>query len=89
MVIYMLRDLRDHLQDVQHFGPAVLGRILTKADANGYLVARTRLGDFYLRRTETDMRVLRQIFIGREYDLDQFAQGKLVRAAYDNALQRG
>jgi len=85
----MLRHLRNHLQDMLHFGPAVLGRALTKANANGYLVARTRFGNFYLRRAETDMRVLRQIFIGREYDLDQFAQGKLVRAAYDNALQRG
>lgn len=89
MITDMLRHLRVQIHDVQHFGPAVLGRALNKADAGGYSIARTRFGNFYLRRSETDMRVLRQVFISREYDLDRFPQGKLVRAAYESALQRG
>jgi len=89
MIKNMLHTLRNHLQDIQHFGPAVLGRMLTKTNVDGYSVAQTRFGKFHLRRVETDLRVLRQIFISREYDLDRFPQGELVRSVYEAALQRG
>ncbi len=70
MIKNMLHTLRNYLQDIQHFGPAVLGRMLTKTNVDGYSVAQTRFGKFHLCRVETDLRVLRQIFISREYDLD-------------------
>lgn len=80
--------MRDHLQDVRHFGPAILQRIMQHPDPRGYTSAKSRFGPFFIRRSETDMKVLRQIFIGREYDLDRFPQGAVVRRTYEGLLQR-
>lgn len=63
--------------------------MLKKPDASGYTTVKTRFGTFFVRRSETDMQVLRQIFVRREYDLDRFPQGEWVRSAYEDALRRG
>jgi FkbM family methyltransferase len=85
----LLGKFRLHYKDARHFGPAVLRRIVQQPDTNGYSVAKTRFGEFFVRRSDTDMEVLRQVFVGRDYDLDRFPQGALVRSAYEEALQRG
>ena len=77
-----------HFEDMRDLGPALIARFFLRADVRGYSVARTRYGDFFFRRFDTDLRVLRQIFAGREYDLDRFPQGKIVRDAYDDMLRR-
>ena len=56
---------------------------------NPYSQISTRYGQFSIRRSETDMKVLRQVFIEREYDLDRFPQGGVVRAACEDIVRRG
>jgi FkbM family methyltransferase len=85
----MLHQLKVHLQDIRSFGPVVLERMLKKPNASGYTAVKTRFGTFFIRYFETDMQVLRQILIQREYDLDRFPQGEWVRSAYEDALRRG
>lgn len=84
-----LSALKTFVQDIQHFGPSVLRRYVHGGDKAGRSEVATRFGRFTVRQSETDMKVLRQIFIQREYDLDRFPQGALVRAAYDGILRRG
>jgi FkbM family methyltransferase len=85
----LLGELRIHCRDVKHFGLGILARFLRRQDANGYIVMTTRFGPFFLRPSETDLLVLRQIFVNREYDLEVFPQGEVIRNAYNDCLQRG
>ncbi len=85
----MLGQLRLHYKDVKTFGPDIL-----RASVRGRSGAlprniRTRFGNFVVRRSESDVEVLRQIFLHRDYDLDAFPQGKNIRAAYLNCIERG
>lgn len=63
--------------------------MLRRPDANRNSVVKTQLGTFLIRRVDTDLAVLRQVFVNREYDLDRTAQGKRVRSAYEHILRRG
>ena len=81
-------NLRRNFEDMRDLGPAIVARFFRRPDLRGYSVARTRYGDFFFRRFDTDLRVLRQIFVDREYDLDRFPQGRIVWDAYDDMLRR-
>jgi FkbM family methyltransferase len=84
-----VRKLRRHFEDMRDLGPRVVERIFHKPDASGYSIVETRYGSFFIRRYDTDMYALRQIFVDGEYDLDRFPQGKTIRSACDDMLQRG
>ncbi|MCL2427883.1 MAG: FkbM family methyltransferase [Alphaproteobacteria bacterium] len=85
----LIGKLKRHRRDVRDFGPAVLGRIFRKPDKNRSVVVSTRYGRFFIRRFDTDLDVLRQVFVDRQYDLDRFPQGKTIRAQYEDMLGRG
>lgn len=85
----LVRSLRRNVRDARDLGPAVLGRLVARPDAAGYSRVSTRYGAFFIRRAETDMNVLRQVFGDREYDLGRFPQGARVQARYQAALDQG
>lgn len=85
----LIAKLARHCVDMHFFGPAVVGRIFRRQDANRSVVVNTRFGRFFIRRFDTDMAVLRQVFVDRQYDLDRFPQGRVVRARYEDTLRRG
>lgn len=81
--------LRQTARDARDLGPTVLQHLVGRPDAAGYSRVPTRYGSFYVRRSETDMNVLRQVFGNREYDLNRFPQGRRVQARYQAALDQG
>jgi FkbM family methyltransferase len=83
------RELALQSRDVWIFGPGILTRFFRRCDTDGCVEIDTRFGRFAIRPSDSDLQVLRQIYIRREYDLDRFVQGKWVRAAYERILQRG
>jgi FkbM family methyltransferase len=87
MTVY--RTLRENYRDLRNFGPAMFARGVRGKDKRGYARVSTRFGRFYIRPSETDLKVLRQIFIDREYDLEVVPQGKVIREIYNTILERG
>ncbi len=85
----ILRELVTLARDVRDFGPSVLMQVFARLDADGYACVNTRVGVFKIRPSETDMNVLRQVFVAREYDFDRVPQGRLIRVAYEKALRSG
>ena len=75
-----LRHLRSNLADVKNFGPGVLARHLGRRRVN-----LRGVGPVSLRRGQSDMLCMRQVFAGREYDLSGLPA---VQARIDAALQR-
>jgi FkbM family methyltransferase len=76
----LLRNLRYYLADLKNFGPGVLARH----------VGRTQLtlrgvGRVMLRRGQSDMMCMRQVFAGLEYDLSTMPR---VQARVDAAMKR-
>jgi FkbM family methyltransferase len=87
--MWLVSNLLGHYYDAKHLGPGILARFVRRKNSRGYIAVTTRFGAFSLRPSETDLQVLRQIFIDREYDLEAFPQGKEIRQAYDDCLRRG
>lgn len=85
----LIGKLKRHCEDVRDFGPAVAARLFRRPDNNRTVVVSTRYGRFFIRRFDTDICVLRQVFVERQYDLDRFPQGKTIKAHYEDQLRRG
>jgi FkbM family methyltransferase len=84
-----LRSLYTHLKDAVTFGPSILLRRVLRPDANGVIRISTRLGMINLRPSDSDMRVLRQVFVENDYDLNRHAQMTRIRSAYESMLRAG
>jgi len=80
------KKLHRNFKDMKELGPLIITRALRKPDRRGYSVIKTRHGEFFFRRSDTDFWILRQIFVDREYDLDRFPQGKIVKDAYNDLI---
>jgi FkbM family methyltransferase len=78
-----------HLKDIVTFGPSILLRRVLPPDANGVIRISTRLGTINLRPSDSDMSVLRQIFVQKDYDLNKHAQMTRIRSAYEAMLRAG
>jgi len=77
------------LRDVRIFGPSILLRNINPRDTDGIACIRTWQGRFHLRPADSDMKVLHQVFVEKDYDLDRYPQGARIRAAYDSILKAG
>lgn len=84
-----LRPLYSHLKDTLTFGPSILLRHILPTDTNGVVRISTRLGMIYLRPHDSDMTVLRQVFVANQYDLNKEAQMTRIRSAYASMLIAG
>lgn len=87
------RKLHANVRDLEEFGVSLLARrlqdkVFGKRRAKPHLEISTRIGPINLRPGNSDMAVLRQIFVHREYDLDSRPQGRTVRDAYAAILRR-
>ena len=60
-----------------------------RTDAAGLAEVRTNFGVFYVRPDDTDMEVLRDIFIKRAYELDFNRATSVVRREYNAMVERG
>jgi FkbM family methyltransferase len=76
----LLRNLRYNLADVKNFGPGVLARHLGNKQ-----ISLRGVGRVTLRPGQSDMLCMRQVFVGREYDLSTMPA---VQARVDAALKR-
>jgi FkbM family methyltransferase len=77
------------VRDVRTFGPSILFRRFARRDAKGIATLSTRLGEINIRPYDSDMSVLRQVFIRKDYDLSRFIQMESVKQTYDDLLRRG
>lgn len=83
------RSLYTLLRDTMTFGPSILLRGVLSPDATGVIRISTRLGVINLRPSDSDMDVLRQIFVQKDYDLNKHAQMTRIRSAYESMLRAG
>jgi FkbM family methyltransferase len=83
------RAIYTQLKDIKVFGPSILLRGILPRDATGAVSIRTFIGSIALRPLDSDVKVLRQVFAQREYDLDRYPQGERVRAAYAAIISAG
>jgi FkbM family methyltransferase len=81
--------IRRARRDARAFGPAFIGWRFARRDRAGAVRARTRSGDLYFRPDETDLTVLRQVFVDGEYDFSRRPQMARVRRRYDEILAEG
>jgi FkbM family methyltransferase len=90
----VLRELRPgklkaHLRDAVTFGPSILLRHVLPRDASGVISISTRLGRINLRPSDSDMNILRAVFVQKAYDLNKYAQMTRIRNAYQAILRDG
>jgi FkbM family methyltransferase len=83
------RTLIDTLNDVRIFGPSVLSRNFAHRDVFGVVSLKTWVGEFNLRPFDSDMNVLRQVFVKRDYDLSKFAQMDRLQQTYEAIISAG
>jgi FkbM family methyltransferase len=81
-----LLDLLKNVQNAVIFGPSILLRGVLPRDANGVVSISTRLGIISLRPSDSDMNVLRQVFVRKEYDLRKYSQITRIQRAYEEIL---
>lgn len=83
------RSLVRTARDIATFGPAVLLRRILPRGENGEVAISTFKGRLYLRPTDSDMEVLRQVFALNEYDLSKFPQMRRINEEYLDCLTSG
>ncbi len=74
-------------KDAYYFGIPSLKK--PRTDAAGLAEIRTNFGVFYVRPDDTDMEVLRDIFIKRAYELDFNLATSVVRREYNAMVEAG
>ena len=77
------------INDVKVFGPSILLRKVIGGDANGVVRLNTRIGNLSLRPFDSDMSVLRQVFVRKDYDLGKITHTERVISIYDKIIQSG
>ena len=75
-------------KDVRHLGINVLGRFVKPTNSLGLQKISTRHGPYWVRPSETDLNVIRQIYFENGYDLSKFPQGNRIQEYYKNILSR-
>ena len=81
--------LLDNMKDLRHLGLSVFRRFVSTPNQDGYTMVKTRYGEFFIRRADSDFEVIRQVFSRNQYDLNQFHQGKKISSFYEAILQQG
>jgi len=84
-----LRKVARAYRDARTFGPMVLFRRFLPRDVNGAISVNTHFGTVHLRPFDSDMTVLRQIFVNRDYDLTKYEQFARINARYLAILEAG
>jgi FkbM family methyltransferase len=89
--VSLVERVRVNLRDVHHFGPTVLGRHLARLKADRIAIVHVPdVGDVQIRAGESDIATLRQVFVGREYDLNWPPRLRdRIRARYEAILAEG
>ncbi len=77
------------MRDVRHLGISVLGRFVTRTAPSGLQKISTRYGSYWIRPSETDLGVIRQIYFQNSYDFSKFPQGERIRNHYEGLLEQG
>ena len=81
-------ELGQTLKDIRRLGPSFALRPFKELFGSGPYHVRIRgAGRFSLRRASSDIRVLRQVFRDREYDLSDFRQSATVNLCYRAILE--
>jgi FkbM family methyltransferase len=84
-----LKSLYESARDAFTFGPMILLRNWFTRDAIGAVTLETSLGRLSFRPKDSDLQVLRQVFVYKEYDLEKFGQFKRIWEAYRKILESG
>lgn len=83
-------ELEQTLKDIRRLGPSFALRPFKELfGSRPYSVSVRGAGRFSLRKASSDIRVLRQVFRDREYDLSDFRQSATVNLCYRAILDRG
>ena len=79
------------INDAKVFGTSILLRKFMSGDANGVVHLNTRVGNLSLRPSDSDMSVLRQVFVRKAYDLGKLkaAHTERIFSIYDKITQSG
>jgi len=90
-MVSLLHEVRRNLSDVRHYGPLVLFRHFARLRHDR--VARINvphIGPVLVRSGDSDMRALRQVFSGKEYDLSSPDPiDRRIRGRYSEILAAG
>ena len=76
------------MRDVRHLGMNVLGRFVNRANSQGLQKISTRYGSYWVRPSETDLNVIRQIYFQNSYEFSRFPQGDRIQSKYEDILDR-
>lgn len=76
------------MKDVRHLGVPVLGRFVNRTNSSGLQKVNTRYGDYWIRPSETDLNVIRQVYFQNSYDFSKFPQGERIRNHYNSLLEQ-
>jgi len=88
MVVSFLSFMVENLQDARHLGPGVLRRHLVRRAITK--VGVPGVGNVVIRAGDSDMAVVRQVFVWREYDLaTDDPTGRRIRERYRAILNAG
>jgi FkbM family methyltransferase len=82
----ILRKLHRLLTDIAIFGPSIGLRGVLPRDAVGAVSLNTRVGKLNLRPSDSDMEVLREVFVRKQYDISNFAQFPRIANAYQSII---
>jgi FkbM family methyltransferase len=85
--IYLL--MKNAWKDAVTFGPAILLRGILPQDATGAISINTQFGEIHLRPSDSDMWILRAVFVWKQYDLNNFPQMHRILDVYRGILNAG
>ena len=83
------RDRQTSAADAEALGASLADVRRVSWREDGLLTMATRYGPMHLRPKDTDMLVIRQVFIDGEYDFEKFRQMDKIKSAYARILAAG
>ncbi|VTZ27433.1 conserved hypothetical protein [Methylocella tundrae] len=76
-------------QETVVFGPSMWLRGILPRNADGVVSINSRVGRISLRPSDSDINVLRQVFVYKDYDFDKFTQCSRIYEAYQAMIDAG
>lgn len=88
-MLQWLRERRSALVEAQALGASVSDVTRARSRCEGTVVIRTKYGRIHLRPKNTDLLVVRQVFVDAEYDLSRYPQQELINHRYNEIIAAG
>ncbi|MBV9511334.1 MAG: FkbM family methyltransferase [Caulobacteraceae bacterium] len=84
-----LAEFRARWREARSFGVSLRDLNRTRRPSEAPILLKTRFGEFHVRGGDTDVAVIKQVFVNREYDFSRLPQSKDLQKAYEDILSAG